>query len=226
MIKLVVLDVDGTLTEKNRVILPEVVSAIPEVQGNGTMISLVSGNVIPVMYALKTYLGINGPVFGENGGVMLKDNVVTPFFPKEESVIFYRYLHGKIPIEEILTNRWRETSIAFSAEREAVLKELNGTPHEKLKNVDVVDSRYAWHIMSKGQSKAFAIRKLMEMFSFDGNEVLVCGDSDNDYAMYEVPVVKATVANATNSIKKQCEYISPFEHGRGVVDIFSHFGLI
>ncbi|AKA49532.1 hypothetical protein IX51_10985 [uncultured archaeon] len=226
MIKLVVLDVDGTLSEKDRRIAPEVVETLPKVQERGTLISLVSGNVIPVMYALKTYLGINGPVFGENGGVILSNDSIETFFTKEVPLKFFKYLQNRASISEILTNRWRETSVAFSADREAMLNEIARTPGEWLNRVEIVDSTYAWHIMSKGQTKAFAIRKLIEMFGLGKDEVLVCGDSDNDYAMYEVPVRKATVANATDSIKEECEYISDESHGRGVIDIFRHFGLL
>lgn len=226
MIKLAVLDVDGTLTEESRVIIPEVVESIQEIQRRGVEISLVSGNVIPVMYALKTYLGINGPVFGENGGVMLSGKGIETFFPKETPLEFYRFLENKIQIREILTNRWRETSVAFSGDRETILKEIEHVPEKWKREVEVVDSTYAWHIMSRGQNKAFAVRKLIEIYHLENNEVLVCGDSDNDYAMYEVPVVRATVSNATDDIKKECEYVSENGHGKGVMDIFRHYGLL
>lgn len=226
MIKLAVLDVDGTLTESNRSITPELLEAIPCVQKKGVLISLVSGNVIPVMYALKTYLGINGPVFGENGGVLLLDEKISSFFSMDVPREFYRYLEGRIDVSEILTNRWRETSVAFTANRDEVLNEMKSLPEEWKEKVEVVDSRYAWHVMSRGQTKAFAIEKLKSMYGLSENEVLVCGDSDNDFAMYETRAVKAALDNSTDRIKSESEYVSRFGHGKGVVDIFSHFGLL
>lgn len=226
MIKLAVLDVDGTLTESDRRLTPELFDAIPAVQERGTTISLVSGNVIPVMYALKTYLGVNGPVFGENGGVLLIDERVETFFSRRITDEFYRYISERIDVKEILTNRWRETSVAFSADTVQVKEVLDDLPDVWKDKIEVVDSRYAWHIMSRGQSKAFAINKLKEIYSLDDEEVLVCGDSDNDFSMYEVPSVKAALKNSTERIKAESEYVSDYAHGKGVVDIFRHFGLL
>ncbi len=226
MIRLAVLDVDGTMTESDRRISPGLLDAIPEIQSKGTIVSLVSGNVIPVMYAIKTYMGTNGPVFGENGGIMLHENRIEAFFSKEITVKFYSYLEQRINISEILTNRWRETSIAFSADRETVLAELERLPIVWKNKVEVVDSRYAWHIMNRGQSKAFAINRLKELYNLGDGEVLVCGDSDNDFAMYEVRAVKAALANSTERIKDESEYVSEYGHGKGVMDIFRHFGLL
>lgn len=226
MLKLLVLDVDGTLTEKDRRIVPELVKAIPEVQRRGVSICLVSGNVIPVMYALKTYLGINGPVFGENGGIMLRDNQVSTFFSMETPKRFYEYLSGRIATREILTNRWRETSVAFESERELVLEELERMPEGWMEKVEVVDSTYAWHIMSRGQNKAYAVNRAMEIYNISGEDVLVCGDSDNDFAMYETEATKAALANSTDQIKEVSEYVSPKGHGSGIVEIFRHYGLL
>jgi phosphoglycolate phosphatase len=65
MIKFMVLDVDGTITDQNRIISPEAIKSVRLAIENGLQISLVSGNVIPVMYGLKTFLGINAPYLGK-----------------------------------------------------------------------------------------------------------------------------------------------------------------
>lgn len=226
MIRLLVLDVDGTMTDRERRISPEVVKAVPRVQDSGVTVSLVSGNVIPVMYALKTYLGINGPVLGENGGIMLDGNVITKFFSPDVPREFYSMMSHEISVSEILTNRWRETSVAFEGERESIASFMGNVQEHWKSRIQVVDSRYAWHIMNREQGKDFAVRKLSEMYNVGHDEILVCGDSDNDLAMYEAPVRKATMANGTGRIKEQCEYVSPYSHGEGLVDIFTHFGLL
>ena len=80
MIKLVLLDVDGTLTDTRRLISVRAVEAIRKAQKEGIIISLASGNVVPVMYGLKTFVGIRAPVFAENGGVMFQNDEIFPFF--------------------------------------------------------------------------------------------------------------------------------------------------
>lgn len=226
MVKLLILDVDGTLTEKNRTVLPEVVDSLRKVQENGVRISLVSGNVIPVMYAVRTYFGINGPVFGENGGIMLDGNITEKYFSMDVPLKFYHFLEKRIRIKEILTNKWRETSVAFEGDREEILSEVEQLDKSWKDSIEVVDSRYAWHIMSKGQSKAFAVNRIIEMLSVDPGEALVCGDSDNDFSMYETTARKAAIANSTQSIKEVSEYVSDESHGHGLIDLFRHYGLL
>lgn len=226
MVKLLILDVDGTITERDRTILPEVIKAIREVQKGGTQISLVSGNVIPVMYALKIYLGINGAVFGENGGIMLNGSKTEKFFSMDVPLKFYQYLENRISINEILTNKWRETSVAFEGDRHEIAREMELLDRRWKDIIEVVDSRYAWHIMNRGQSKAFAVNMLIEMAEVDPKETLVCGDSDNDFAMYETPARKVAIANSTPSIKDLSEYVSEKSHGFGVIDVFNHYGLL
>ncbi len=226
MIRVAVLDVDGTITERDRKIGAEVMRALPEAQDSGVVVSLVSGNVIPVMYALRTFLGTKGPVFGENGGVMLKENEVEMFFTPDIPKKYFEYLKERISIDGILTNRWRETSVAFAGQKDEIARELENIPYKWSKLVEVVDSTYAWHIMNKGENKAFAVNKIHEMYSLAPDEVLVVGDSDNDYPMYETGSVKAAVHNSTDRIKEKCDYVSKESHGKGVVDILTHYGLI
>ncbi|MGC8609583.1 MAG: HAD hydrolase family protein, partial [Thermoplasmata archaeon] len=74
MIRLVAMDVDGTITDKKRLISTKAIESIRQAENNGITVSLLSGNVIPVVYSLKVFIGINGPVFGENGGVMFDND--------------------------------------------------------------------------------------------------------------------------------------------------------
>ncbi len=226
MIKLAVLDVDGTLTDSERRIGPEIMQAVPKVQGKGVTISLVSGNVIPVMYALRTFLGINGPAFGENGGIMLVNDDITPFFSPEVPREYYQILGKRIKTYSIMSNRWRETSVAFWGDREEILDEIDGMEKEWKEKVEVVDSTYAWHILNRGENKAFAVNKLKELYSLEPGEILVVGDSDNDYSMYETDSVKAAIENSTERIKENSEYVSELPNGKGVIDVLNHYGLL
>lgn len=226
MIRLAVLDVDGTITDRNRKVVPEILNAIAEVQDSGLIVSLVSGNVIPVMYGIRTLLGVNGPVFGENGGVMLNGNEVELFFSQENPRKFFSYLSGRINISEILTNRWRETSVAFEGNREEIIDEMRNLSPDWRDKIEIVDSTYAWHIMNRGENKAYAVNHLIGMYSLSPEEVLVVGDSDNDYSMYETSARKASIANSTDMIKNRSEFVSAKSHGSGVIDIFRHYGLL
>ena len=63
-------DIDGTLTDKNKIIFTKGIEALRLVQDKGTSVSIASGNVLPVAYGLSTYIGLKGPIIAENGGIV------------------------------------------------------------------------------------------------------------------------------------------------------------
>lgn len=223
MIKIMVLDVDGTITDQNRIICPEAITSIKKGIESGLQISLISGNVIPVMYGLKTFLGINAPVFGENGGIMYHNGSIEKFFDKTKPLEFLEYISSRSLATPYFTNKWRETSAAFSMDQgnEAIVSE----EAEKW-NLEIVNSKFTWHIMNPGQNKGYAVEILKKMFKADWDEILVVGDSDNDNAMFNLPVKKACPDNATNSLKSISDYVSPESYGYEIGDVMAKFNII
>ena len=223
MIKFIVLDVDGTITDQNRILNPEAISCIRKGVEKGIQFSLVSGNVIPVMYGLKTFLGINGPVFGENGGIMYYNDKIEKFFDKSRPFNFLEYISKNSSVKPYFTNQWRETSAAFSMHPE----DENMVRKEAEKwQLEIVDSKFTWHIMNQKQNKGYALEILMKTFNLQWNEILVIGDSDNDNAMFKLPVKKACPFNATDSIKSMSDYVSDKSYGYEIMDVMNKFNLL
>ncbi len=224
MIKLVAMDVDGTLTDKKRRISTKAIESIRKAENRGVTVSLLSGNVIPVVYSLKVFIGINGPVFGENGGVMFdNDNSIRTFFPADKTNAFLNEMSKKTSMRPIFTNKWREASTGFDIDEKDV--EFVRAEAEK-RGLVIFNSGYSWHLMNKGEDKAFAVSVLMKKFNIGYSETLVIGDSENDLPMFELPVHRASPANCTDSIRKKSEYVSEFSYGDEIQDVFTHYGLI
>ena len=223
MIKFMVLDVDGTITDQNRIISPEAIKSIRRGLENGLQISLVSGNVIPVMYGLKTFLGINAPVFGENGGIMYYNGKIEKFFEKSKPFQFLEYISGKSSVKSYFTNQWRETSAAFSMNPED--EGFVSAEAEKW-NLEIVDSKFTWHIMNPGQNKGYALGIIKEQFGLNWDDIMVVGDSDNDNSMFSLPVKKACPYNATETIKSMSDYVSSESYGNEINDIMVKFHII
>ncbi|MCY0851357.1 MAG: phosphoglycolate phosphatase [Thermoplasma acidophilum] len=224
MIRLAAIDVDGTLTDKDRLISTKAIESIRSAEKRGLTVSLLSGNVIPVVYALKIFLGINGPVFGENGGIMFdNDGSIKKFFSNEGTNSFLEEMSKKTSMRSILTNRWREASTGFDIDPEDVdyvRKEAES------RGFVIFYSGYSWHLMNRGEDKAFAVNKLREMYSLEYDEILVIGDSNNDMPMFQLPVRKACPANATDNIKAVSDFVSDYSFGEEIGQIFEHFGLM
>lgn len=215
MIKLVLLDVDGTLTNKARELSTKAIDAIRKVQSEGVLVSLASGNVVPVMYGLKIFLGLNAPVFAENGGAMFQDEMQI-FFSKEKPLALFNRLEAEGVLEGILSNRWRETSCGYvpAAGKEALVSEM-----AKEADLVTVDSGYSWHLLNKGQDKGFALEHLKKMYNLNYGEILVMGDSFNDLPMFKEGVVKSAPHNAEKVVKDVADYVASNRDGDGAAEV-------
>lgn len=223
MIKLLILDIDGTITQRDQSILPEtlinlrkVVISNPELH-----ICLASGNVLPVMFGVRTILGIGESLAGENGGILLYKQQITPYFQKEKTVEAYKEIEKDLGAVEFITNRWRETSISFILDGSHDFKK-----YEQKYGVVIQDSGFAKHILNKGQNKGFIAGKLMKIYGVSRDETLACGDGDNDADLFEVVGKSGTISNGSSSVKERAEYVSEKAYGEGLIDIMKHFKLL
>ena len=219
MIKLVLLDVDGTLTDTRRLISVRAVEAIRKAQKEGIIISLASGNVVPVMYGLKIFVGISAPVFAENGGAMFQNDEIFTFFSMDAPKKLFDRMEGEGKLKGILSNRWRLTSMAY-VPTGAVPEQIAAEAQKK--DLVTVDSGYSWHLLNKGQDKGFALEKLKESYSLDYYEILVMGDAYNDAPMFKKDVVKVVPSNAEESMKAIADHVAKESNGDGVAEVLQN----
>jgi phosphoglycolate phosphatase (TIGR01487 family) len=217
MIKLVLSDIDGTITDNRRVLSSSASEQIRKVQDSGVIVSLVSGNVIPVMYTFRTYLGLRAPLFAENGGAMIEDSI-RQFFTMEKPMAFFRHLEKTGLARGIMTNQWRLCSMGFDPLGD-VANEISDLSTQY--DVEITNSGFSWHILNVGQNKGFALHYLMERYGLKPEEVLVIGDNLNDIPMFMDGVRKAVPANAEEELKKRADYVARLGHGDGSAEILS-----
>ncbi|MGC8609595.1 MAG: phosphoglycolate phosphatase, partial [Thermoplasmata archaeon] len=136
---------------------------------------------------------------------------------------FLAEMSKKTSMRPIFTNKWREASTGFDIDE----KDIDFIKAEAEKRGLVIfNSGYSWHLMNRGEDKAFAVSVLMKKYNIDAEEMLVIGDSENDLPMFDLPVHRASPANSSECIKKRSEYVSEFSYGEEIPDIYAHFGLL
>ena len=69
--KVVAVDIDGTLTNENKLIEPSVIDALQRLEKAGIPVILATGNVRAITYGLWRFLNLSGPICCENGGVFM-----------------------------------------------------------------------------------------------------------------------------------------------------------
>jgi len=142
-VKAVAVDVDGTLTDDSRRVGLDAVAALRKVEDSGVHVMLASGNVLPIAYALSTYLGFKGPVIAENGGLVCYEQKVYMQGDPRKPKAAYRHLLTKMDAPRLFTDKWRVTEIGLRpvVKLAAVKRAVKGF------DVDVLTSGYAIHIM-------------------------------------------------------------------------------
>jgi len=222
LIKAVVVDIDGTITDSKRMIQPQGIEALRQVQQKGVAVMLSSGNVLPITFGLSIFIGLKGPVIAENGGVVSFKENVYKLNSNTLPVRAYDYLKTKVEVERLFTDRWRESEVALKRTADPKIIE------EILKGWSVVieTTGFAIHIMELGHSKMNGVRKASELIGIDTKDIAAFGDSDNDVSMLQECGVGIAVANASPAAKMAAKYVCREPHADGVIEGLRWLGLL
>ncbi|QLH75309.1 MAG: phosphoglycolate phosphatase [Methanomassiliicoccales archaeon] len=221
--KAVVCDVDGTITDPQKRIQTLGIETLREVQESGLCVMLASGNVLPVAYGLSAFIGLNGPVIAENGGIVSYNEKIYKIHSSELPERAYDHLKKIIPApERLFTDNWRETEVGLkrSNDLESVRRALEGW------DVEIEATGFAIHIMEKGHSKMSGIRKACELLGIDLEEVVAIGDADNDVRMLKECGFGIAVGNASPAAKAAADYVALAKHAQGVAEGLCYLGII
>jgi phosphoglycolate phosphatase (TIGR01487 family) len=222
MIKAIVTDIDGTITDMRRRVQWEAIEALRSIQEKGICTMIASGNVLPVAFGLHTFIGMNGPIIAENGGIVAMGQEIHYVHSNGKSMEAFEYLRERMPVERLFTDRWRETQVALklTVDPDVVRAALSGW------DIEIETTGFAIHLMEKGHSKMSGVRKACELLGIDVDEVAAFGDSDNDAKMLRGCGKGIAVANASPEAKGAADYVAQAENGAGVVEGLEWLGLL
>ncbi|MHC1681312.1 MAG: phosphoglycolate phosphatase [Methanomassiliicoccales archaeon] len=221
--KAVVCDVDGTITNSSKIIQTLGIEVLRQAQDNGRVVMLASGNVLPIVYGLSTFIGLKGPVIAENGGIVSYKDEVHTLFSNEVPMKAYEHLRKVMPgIRRLYTDHWRHTEVGLNRETDLakVLQALDGWP------LEVEATGFAIHLMQKGHSKMSGVRKACELIGVDVSEVVAFGDADNDALMLKECGYGVAVDNASERAKSAADLVTRGRHAEGVREGLLSLGLI
>jgi len=221
--KLLVCDVDGTITDDKKRIQTLGIETLRRVQENGHTVSICSGNVLPVAFGLSTFIGLKGPVIAENGGLVSYREEIFQLHSDEAAKKAFAYLRTRMPeVERLFTDNWRKTEVALkrSFDLETVRGILKGW------NVEIEATGFAIHIMEPGHSKVDGVRKACQILGIDISQVVAVGDSDNDVKMLSQCGYGIAVGNASQAAKDAADHVSEASHSDGVVEGLARLGML
>lgn len=218
-IKAVVVDIDGTLTNMKRAINCKAVEALRKLK---ITVILATGNISCFARAVAKMIGVSDIVIAENGGVVRfsydGEDIVLGDKSKCLRALEILKKHFKV---EPLDNEYRKAEVCLR--RNFPIDEA-----KKLlpKDVKIVDTGFAYHIMDASVSKGRALMFIAEKLGIDTEEVVAIGDSENDIELLEVAGLGVAVANAHEKLKEIADIVTSKPNGDGVVEALEFLGLI
>ncbi len=186
-VRLVVTDVDGTLTPADGGRSRSAEAAIGRLEEAGIAVGFASGRTLPGLERLAERVGSRGPLIAENGAVARYypgGELVDLGYPCQVARDALDRLKSLFPgIREREDNRERLVDVVFFPDGLPVAQ-----LQAHLSGVEVVDSGYITHLVPRGVSKGGTLRKLLAGLSppLGAGSVLVVGDSPTDVSLFEL----------------------------------------
>lgn len=225
MLKALLTDIDGTITDPSRRINTGAIEAIRSLVDEGIEVVLASGNTSCFMDALCKMIGTDGTFIAENGGVFRIGFTGIPHIKGDQTLcrkaleIVQAYYRERGEELVLFSPSYRFSDLAFArtVPSDEVKKILINYP------VQVIDTGYAIHLQSPGIDKGTALEELAQEMGLLPTDFLAIGDSVNDIQMLKRAGIGVTVANAHPDTKAVAEFIAEKEYGNGFVELITRY---
>ena len=219
--KVVVTDIDATITDDQRKIDLPSIKIIRILGDMGVKTILASGNAYPVVLYLAKFIGIDAPIVAENGGIVAweKKGIKKVLGDRNVPLRFIERFEKTYPIRHLPSDEWRESEVVI--ERDLPFDIILGSTAEA--GLKIEDTKFAYHISQLHVKKMAGVESALELLGFEPSEALAIGDSQNDAEMLKSCGVGAAVANASREAKEAADYIAINSYGAGFVEIVSRF---
>ena len=221
--KVVAVDIDGTLTDENKRINPNVIEALSRLEENGIPVILATGNVRAVTYALWRFLNLSGPICCENGGVLWHPDWGETTFRADgsEAKKAAQWLATKIEgldWKGIETNQWRESEWCLSPNEDLKrIEELIAS--SQWSHLSVIKTGFAIHLMEPQLSKGSGLKIILNKMNLSVDDLLCVGDAPNDLSMFEIANWSVAVGGAFAYVSEAADVRSPYMHGETIAPL-------
>jgi len=222
VLKALVTDVDGTLTDRRRRINTAAIEAIRTLVDADVAVVLASGNTACFMDGLCRMIGTDGTIIAENGGAYRRGYKGSLHISGDKKICLEAFdtLRGSFSGQgiglELLSAQYRFADVAFA--RNVDPDEVRAILRDHDLPVRVLDTRFAIHLQAPGVSKETALWELAADMGLYLNDMMAVGDSENDIDMLRAAGVGVAVQNAPESTRVAADWVSESAYGDGFVE--------
>ncbi len=218
-------DIDGTLTRPGAHdattpagIDPRVFDPLREWPAP---VVVATGKAFPYPVALCHFAGIEERVVAENGGVVYAADQVEFAGDSEAARAVLQEFEargGETGWGDADTiNRWRETEIAVAMDGDEALLRSVADDHD----MTVVDTGYAYHVVSPEVDKGRGLRRAAALVGRDPGAFVAVGDSENDVPTFEVTRRSYAVGDAADVARTAADRVVDGNAADGFLEVLS-----
>lgn len=240
-IKLIAIDMDGTLLNDEQLISDENRKAIREAEDKGVYVVISTGRTLMTCRELAESLKLSSFLITANGSEIWDSNfnLVERKLLHTDHIQMMRDLRnkhntnfwastvnkvwrGEFP-ENITDHEWLKFGFDIEDDdiRNEVLEELR-----KNKELEITNSSPTnIEVNALGINKAAALAKVTEKLGFTMENVMAMGDSLNDIAMIKEAGLGVAMGNAQDIVKETADYITDTNNEDGVAKAIRHWVL-
>jgi len=225
VLKGLVTDIDGTLTDRHRRIHTGAIEYIRKLCDQGILVVLASGNTSCFMDALSKMIGTQGAFIAENGGVY-RTGYAQPLRILGNQTVCKEALKA---VEDFYSRSGITLDLYSPTYRFADLAFARTVPVDEVREivkdfpVDVLDTGFAVHLQSNGVTKGLAFLNLAAEFGLDPSDFLAAGDAENDIELLKYAGIGIAVQNAHPAAAAVATYIAQKEFGDGFVEALDRY---
>ena len=230
--QLLVLDLDGTLTNSRKEITPPTLKALIEIQEAGKKVVLASGRptfgVLPL--AKQLHLERYGSyILSFNGARITDCRTGHPIYNKTlpQDVIPDVYqIASRYPVDILAYDHDQLLSGLTHTKYSDLESRINRAEIKHIDNfyIDVYCSDpFFLEIVPKNVDKAASLLKLLTSIGLTTDEMICCGDGYNDLTMIETAGLGVAMENAQPLVREKADFITKSNDEDGVLYVIDQF---
>jgi phosphoglycolate phosphatase (TIGR01487 family) len=217
-IKALAVDIDGTLSDKNRVLCPGAVQALRRLD---LPVVLSTGNTHCFTRTVSVLLGTPRLFICENGGVISLSEeemeILADIKICEEAFV---KLSGEFSLNRYNSSRYRFSDIALVRNFDAAAASRRA--RDLNLPVEFIDTGFAVHIKDLRVDKGTGLSRIAARMKIDLSSFAAIGDSKSDLPMFRLAGYSASVGNASPELKEISDYVAKSRYGDGFAEIIDH----
>lgn len=222
--KMLICDIDGTLTDENQLLHAPLIDAFQRLEAAGIPVALATGNVRPTVWTLARHLRLSGPLICENGGLVWDwrgngEMIHLADGARAKAAVDWlaTQIEGLDPVG-ITSNAWRETEwCLWSREDDVAMREH--LDRSEWADLEIVRTGFAIHVAEPNLHKGHGVAKALELRGIEAGDVVCVGDAPNDLPMFDLCGWAVAVGGARAEVAAAADAQGRAPHGETVVEL-------